>query len=212
MPASLTHAVIIFIQENAFWAGPAAFALSLAASVLGPSFFIPASLILVGVGVTVGAGLVSWSIVLWAAGGAILGSTASYAIGIFLGPRMRQVWPLKHREHMVERASALFHRHGFAAILIGYFSGPLRAPVAFMAGMAGMGPLPFQFANLGSAALWAPFVVGEGAILGAALGVDHPLFLVAPLVAPLLALLILTGVATLWRSRRKRRSPGDASA
>jgi hypothetical protein len=47
--------------------------------------------------------------------------------------------------------------------------------------------------------LWSPFVVGEGAILGASMGLEHPLFWVAPLVAPILALMLLSSLAILWK-------------
>src|SRR5947209_2667810 len=119
--------IVEFIALNSFWAGPLAFLLALFASVLGPNFFIPAGTILVALGTFAGSHLIQWTVCLWAAAGAVTGSIVSFAFGIWLGPIILQSRTLKKRRHLVERAHALFETYGFAAIFVGYFSGPLRA-------------------------------------------------------------------------------------
>jgi membrane protein DedA with SNARE-associated domain len=204
---SISQSVVVFIRDYSFWAGPAAFVTSFAASVPGLNFFVPAALILVAAGVLVGAGLVSWWIVPWAAVGAILGTTLSYTIGVWIGPLAARKWPLKNHASQVERAQVLFQRYGFIAILGGYFAGPLRAPVAFAAGVAGMTRPRFEFANISSALLWTPFAVAEGAIFGGLLPPDHPLFLAVPFLAPTIAVGVSVALVAAWRLLRQTK-PG----
>jgi membrane protein DedA with SNARE-associated domain len=196
---SISQTVVELIRDYSFWAGPAAFATSLAASAPAFNFFIPAGLILVAAGVLVGAGVVSWTIVAWAAVGASLGTALSYGLGVWIGPRAVESWPLNIHTEKVEQARRLFHRYGFVALLGGYFSGPLRSPVAFVAGAAGMSHRRFELANISSALVWAPFVVGEGASMGVLLPPDHPLFIAIPLLAPLVAIAVSTGTVVAWR-------------
>jgi membrane protein DedA with SNARE-associated domain len=54
----------------------------------------------------------------------------------------------RHARGRLNRARSLFERFGFVAILIAYFSGPLRAPVAGAAAIAGMARWNFEMANI----------------------------------------------------------------
>lgn len=198
--------IVDLIATNSFWAGPIVFALSLAASVLGPSFFVPAASILVAAGVMVGAQVISWTIVFWASAGAAIGTAISYGLGLWLGPRLQQTWPLKTRAEIIERANVLFERHGFIAVFIGYFFGPLRAPIAFVSGVARMKHLRFECANISGALLWSPLAVAQGAIFGTLLGPRHPLLLGALFVVPAITVTFSTAAAYLWRTVASRRA------
>jgi membrane protein DedA with SNARE-associated domain len=67
---------------------------------------------------------------------------------------------------MLPRGEAFFRRWGWIAVVVGRFSGPLRATVPLAAGITRMPQLPFQLANFGSAFLWAAALMLPGTYLG----------------------------------------------
>lgn len=123
------------------------------------SLLIPSTVLLMGVGVAVSAGVISF-LPIWigATIGAILGSSLSFLVGLWFGPRMLTLPPLRDYPDQVARARALFAKWGYLAIPIGHFVGPLRPIVFLLAGLTGMRTAPFMAVNAISAAAWA-FVV-----------------------------------------------------
>lgn len=203
MDPSISQQIAAFIAENGHWAGPICFTLALAASVIGTNFVVPVGTILIAVGTLVGGGLVSWTLPVWAAAGAAGGTALSFAFGRWLGPRITGSFLLRKHADLVERAHLLFAKYGAAAVIVGYFSGPLRAVVGTIAGIVGMQNLAFQVVNAGTALVWAFFSVAQGAIIGAAIGADHPLFVVAPIATPLFVAALSVGSAALWAAWRR---------
>ena len=193
--------------------GPLSFAIAFLGCLLGPNLLVPAGAFLTAMGVLVGAGIFSWTIVVWAACGAVVGLSGSYSIGLRLGASVRRMSLLRRWPDLMDRAEALFLRYGFAAILIAYLSGPLRAPVAAVAAIAGMRRVPFELANLVSAFVWAAFSVCLGAAPGTLIDPNSPWLLIAPFLVPLITvgisiiilLLQKTGRATAIRPHQ--RSP-----
>lgn len=55
-------------------------------------------------------------------------------------------------------------------VFVGRFFGPLRAIVPLVAGACGMPQVPFQVANVTSAAAWATLILAPGPALLAWLG------------------------------------------
>jgi membrane protein DedA with SNARE-associated domain len=55
-----------------------------------------------------------------------------------------------------------FVRWGTIGVFVGRFFGPLRCIVPLVAGVCDMPQIPFQIANLASAALWAAVVLAPG--------------------------------------------------
>lgn len=166
---------------------------------------MPAGTFLVGIGVFVGSGIAPPTTILWAAVGAMAGTSASYTCGLWFGPRVRQMKLVKNRVDLMDRAEALFLRFGFASILLGYFSGPLRAPVASIAAMAGMSRARFEISNAISALLWATYSVGLGAIPGMMIDPNSPWLLVAPWLVPLIVIGVSATVLQLRRMKRTSR-------
>jgi membrane-associated protein len=192
---TIVQQVIAFIHANSFFAGPFAFAVSILGALLGTNLIVPAGAILTAMGVLVGAGVISWTIVLWAACGAIVGMSVSYAVGLRLGPRVRrfrlfQIWP-----KVMERADALFARFRFVSILIAYFSGPLRAAIASVAAIAGMPRVTFELANVISGLIWAAVAVSMGAMPGSLIDPASYWLITAAILVP--ALTIGVSVAVL---------------
>ena len=111
---------------------------------------------LVGIGtiIAVADPLIFWTIVAAAAVGAALGDWLSYWVGYHYHAQIQQMWPLKNHPKLLDKGRVFFKRWG-AGDCHRRFSGPLRANVPIVAGIAEMPWLRFQIANWGSAFLWA---------------------------------------------------------
>lgn len=187
--------------------GPLCFLVAFLGSLVGINLIVPSGTFLTAVGVFVGAGTVSWAIVVWAALGAAIGSSASYTAGLWLGPSVRRILAWRSWAHVMERAQELLLRYGFVSVLIGYFSGPVRAPVAALAAVAGMGRIKFESANLLSAFAWATIAVGIGAAPGSMIDPGSPWFLVAPFLAPMLTIAVSLVILLGRKAKQKFRPP-----
>ncbi|MGH7209922.1 MAG: DedA family protein [Acetobacteraceae bacterium] len=152
-----------FIKDHEVWAAPLGFALAFGESLAFISLLLPATAILLGVGILIGASEISFlPIWLAAALGAGLGDWTSYWIGRRFGGAILGVWPLSRHAGVLPRAHAPFARWGMAGVFIGRFLGPLRAVVPLLAGISSMPQGRFQFANFTSAFLWAAAVLAPG--------------------------------------------------
>jgi membrane protein DedA with SNARE-associated domain len=161
--------VTAFLAANQTIAPLVALLLAFAETTAILSLLIPSTVLLMGVGVAVSAGIIPFfPIWLGASIGAILGSSLSYLVGLWFGPRMLLLPPLRDYPDQVARARALFAKWGYLAIPIGHFVGPLRPIVFLLAGLTGMRLVPFMIVNAISAAAWALIVPLVGEIGGEA--------------------------------------------
>lgn len=162
--SSLVTATTEFVRANESWAPVLVFALAFGESIALVSFLIPATVLLLAIGALIEAsGLSLGPIWLAATIGATLGDAISYWIGFHYKDRARGFWPLSRRPDMVEKAEIFFHRFGVWSVAIGRFFGPARAVVPLIAGILAMRQIPFQVANVASAALWAFAMLAPGA-------------------------------------------------
>lgn len=148
--------IIEFVKTHQAWAAPVVFVLCFAESMAFISLLIPAWAALVGIGTLIGASQLNfWPI--WVAGsvGAALGDWLSYWIGLKLEHRVYHMWPLSRHPELIPKGEAFIKKWGALAIVIGRFSGPLRASVPIVAGIFAMPFWRFQLANWSSAFLWA---------------------------------------------------------
>ncbi len=160
---SYAQPVIEFVKVHQVWAAPIVFALCFAESLAFISLLIPAWAALVGIGTLIGAsGLNFWPI--WVAGavGAALGDWLSYWIGVKLEHRVYHMWPLSRHPDLIPKGEAFIKKWGALAVVIGRFSGPLRASVPIVAGIFAMPFWRFQLANWSSAFLWAAMLLTLG--------------------------------------------------
>ena len=145
-----------FVSAHQAWAAPIVFVLCFAESLAFVSLLIPAcgALVLIG-GLISSTGLNFWPI--WVAGavGAALGDWLSYWIGVKLEHRVYHIWPLSKHPELIPKGENFVKKWGALAIVIGRFSGPLRASVPIVAGIFAMPQWRFQLANWSSAFLWA---------------------------------------------------------
>ncbi|MEW6255990.1 MAG: DedA family protein [Pseudomonadota bacterium] len=162
--SSLLNAVTEFVKANQEWAPLVIFAIAFAESIALLSLFVPATAMLLAIGALIEvSGIPMLPMWLAATLGAILGDALSYWIGWRYKDQARGFWPLSRRPDLVARAESFFHRFGFWSVAIGRFFGPLRAIIPLVAGILAMRQIPFQIANIGSAALWAFAMLAPGA-------------------------------------------------
>ena len=162
--------VVDFVREHQAWAAPIVFALAFAESLAFISLLVPAwgALVLIG-GMIQAGGLSFWPI--WIAGsvGAALGDWLSYWIGQKLEHRVQHIWPLSRHPELIPKGEAFIKKWGVLGIFIARFSGPLRAAVPLVAGIFEMPYWRFQFANFGSAFVWAATLLLLGDVVSQAL-------------------------------------------
>ena len=152
-----------FVRAHEAWAVPIVFALAFGESLAFVSLVLPAWAALVGIGVLIASGNLSfWPIWIAASVGAALGDWLSYWVGVKLGAPVANIWPLSRHPNLIPKGEAFVQRWGVLAIFIGRFFGPLRASVPLVAGIFHMPYWPFQFANFASAFLWAGVLLGIG--------------------------------------------------
>jgi membrane protein DedA with SNARE-associated domain len=155
--------LVDFVKTHQVWAAPIVFALCFAESLAFISLLIPAWAALVAIGTLIAAGgLNFWPI--WVAGsiGAALGDWVSYWIGRKLEFRIYHMWPLSKHPKLIPMGEKFVKEWGAAAVVLGRFSGPLRASVPLVAGVFGMNQWLFQAANIASAFLWAALLLTLG--------------------------------------------------
>lgn len=162
-----TDAIIEFVKLNQAWAAPLVFVLAFCESLAFLSLLAPATVLLVAIGGLVGAsGLNFWPIWFAAVLGAGLGDWVSYWFGVRYKDHVKEWWPFSRHPEMLPRGERFMQKYGVAGIFIGRFFGPLRAVVPVVAGICGVGSVPFQCANWLSAIVWAAGLLGPGTILG----------------------------------------------
>lgn len=160
--------IVEFVRAHKAWAAPIVFVLAFGESMAFVSLVLPFWGILVGIGTIMGAagGVDFWLILVAAAVGAALGDWLSFWLGYHYGDRLATMWPLNKNPDLLPKGHAFFDRWGPWAIVIGRFSGPLRASVPIVAGAVKMAQTTFQIANWSSAFLWAWVLLTLGDVLG----------------------------------------------
>lgn len=161
----ITTTVLDFVRSYPNWAAAIVFALAFGESLAFVSLVLPFWALLVGIGTLIGAAnpLLFWTIVTAAAAGAALGDWLSYWLGYHYHEQLRAMWPLKNHPKLLDNGKSFFRRWGGWAIVLARFSGPLRASIPIVAGIAEMPTLWFQLANWSSAFLWAFVLLSPGA-------------------------------------------------
>jgi membrane protein DedA with SNARE-associated domain len=164
--AHYTNLVRDFVAQYPNWSAAVVFALAFGESLAFVSLVLPFWAMLVAIGAIVsGTNTFNfWIIVAAAASGAALGDWLSYWLGYHYHERIQSMWPLKNHPKLIEKGRVFFRKWGAWALVLGRFSGPLRASVPIAAGIAQMPQAMFQFANWTSAFLWAFALLSPGAL------------------------------------------------
>jgi membrane protein DedA with SNARE-associated domain len=163
--AAYTNMVRDFVAAYPNWAAAVVFVLAFGESLALVSLFLPFWAMLVAIGAIIG-GTDSRNfrlIVTAAAVGAALGDWVSYWLGYHYHEQIQKMWPLRNHPGLIDKGRVFFRKWGAWAIILGRFSGPLRASVPIAAGIAQMPQGLFQLANWSSAFLWAFVLLTPGA-------------------------------------------------
>jgi membrane protein DedA with SNARE-associated domain len=161
-------AILAFVRDHQVWAAPIVFILAFGESLAFVSLILPFWGILVAIGTLIGASgnLNFYTILVAAAVGAALGDWFSYWLGKHYHEQIGKMWPLSKYPDLLPKGKSFFDRFGAWAIVIGRFSGPLRASVPLVAGAVHMPQAKFQLANWSSAFLWAWVLLMAGDNVG----------------------------------------------
>lgn len=138
--------------------------------------------------------------------GAVLGDGISFLLGFKHRDQVTQRWPLSQHPEWLGRGALFFERYGIWSVFIGRFVGPVRPIIPLIAGMMRMPPHTFIWANLTSAALWAPAYILPGYLLGRTW--QHHLNLPPGLEAALLilaAIIVVLAVIFSWGRHQASR-------
>jgi undecaprenyl-diphosphatase len=168
---------------------------------------VPGETMVILGGVAAHGGHLSLAAVIAAAiAGAVVGDQVGFVVGRRYGSRfLGRVAASPHRRGQVDRALALVRRRGATAVALGRWAAALRALVPGIAGMSGMGRLPFTVANVLGGALWAVAMAVAGFLAGASYkALESRLGIAADVV---LALVVVAIGVTWWRARRRDEVP-----
>lgn len=200
----LSHADRVLLTVPAQVGYPA-----LAALVLGESAGLPLpgeSALLAAAGLAAAGQLALPLVIAVAAGAAILGDVAGYALGR-RGGRAFLVgdgWLADHRRHAIERADRFFARHGIATVFFARWIPGVRVVAALMAGATRMPWRRFAVANALGALAWATTVATTAYLVGPA---GAAAFGALGLIAALSA-----AAVSWWRRRGRRRAAAALTA
>jgi undecaprenyl-diphosphatase len=150
------EALIGFVKRNEALVEVFVFLLGFAESLVFVSFFIPASVLFLGIAALQGASDAPLlPIVLAGAAGALAGDIVSYALGWRVRHNLDKCWPFRSNPDMLARARSMFERRGIYAIVVGKFVGPLRPVVPFVGGAMQMPWAKFTTASAASSLAWS---------------------------------------------------------
>jgi undecaprenyl-diphosphatase len=161
--------------------------------------FVPAAVVLFGMGALVALGTLElWITVAIAAAGALGGDALSFALGRALGERLFETRLFQRYPELLARGRGFFDRHGGKGVVLARFLGPVRSVTPAIAGASGMPAWLFVIADGTAAVVWALVYIIPGMVFGASLG------LAAEVAARLVGLLVVSFVLVfvgLWLLR-----------
>ena len=155
-----------FLQANPAWITSAMFLLTFGESIVILGLFIPASLVMPGIGALAAAvGIGPIEILFYASLGMIIGDTVSYIIGLIIGTRI-ETWVPNQYQKQLSQAKQFMNKYGILSVALGRFLGPLRCLVPMTAGSLGMRFTIFAPVEILSAPVWTVLYVLSGYFLG----------------------------------------------
>ena len=188
------HPLLNWIAQHQTWAGVVVLLIALTESLAIVGLFVPGAILMLAVGALIGTGTLSfWPTFWWAVAGAVAGDGISFWVGRHYKQRLRVLWPFSRYPALLDHGERFLEKHGGKSVIFGRFFGPVRAIIPASAGIMGMAPGRFLFANISSALAWAPAFLLPGMVFGASLNL-------AAEVASRLALLITGLIALIWLS------------
>lgn len=162
-----------WLTNHSEWLAIAIFATAFAESLAIAGILIPGVAILFAIAALAGQiAMPLAEVLLWAALGAILGDSISFALGRLCQGKLDRIWPLSRYPKAIYKGEYFFHRYGGVSVVIGRFVGPIRPVIPLVAGALMMPWRRFLLFNVTSAVGWAPVYVIPGYLVGSALASD----------------------------------------
>ncbi len=164
----LDRHLLALVAQYGAWVYAILFAIIFSETGLVVTPFLPGdSLLFVAGAIAAGGALDVHALAVTLVAAAILGNSANYAIGRWLGRRFfrdtRSRW--LNPAHL-DRAHAFYERHGGKAIVLSRFLPIVRTYVPFVAGMGAMPPARFTAYNALGALAWAATLIYAGYFFG----------------------------------------------
>ncbi len=170
--------------------------------------FLPGdSLLFIAGALAASGGMDPWLLSLVLIVAAVLGNTANYWIGRWVGPRVFH-WEQSRwfNRRALDQAHGFYEQYGGITITVGRFMPFARTFVPFVGGVAAMSHSVFQVWNVLGAVLWVASFVGLGFFFGNMPVVKNNLVLI------MLAVVVLSFLPLFytWLVRRLRKPAGKA--
>lgn len=166
--------------------------------------FLPGDSLLFAAGTVVGAGYLSYPIlivVLLTA--AIIGDAVNYMIGNYIGPTIFNRETKLLNKHHLNKAHIFYEKHGGKAVILARFMPIIRTIIPFIAGIANMNPRKFLVYNILGAIIWVVSLVSAGYLLGNIPVVRRHFSLVIYGIIVLSVMpIIFESVRTIWKKQR----------
>jgi undecaprenyl-diphosphatase len=187
-----TQELLNWLNGHPGWGFVIVFLVSFVESLALVGILLPGIVILFGIGALIGLGVLEM-VPIWIAAslGAILGDSASYALGHRFRDHLPEVWPFSRYPGLMERGTRFFHAHGAKSVVAGRFIGPLRPIIPAVSGMLGMTPSRFLAVDIAACIAWAPAFLLPGMLFGASLEI-------ASEYTGRLAVMLVIVLAVLW--------------
>jgi len=198
---ALDQTVSTLASQYGHWAYAILFIVIFAETGLVVCPFLPGDSILFIAGTVVAAaGLDIHVLALVLTAAAILGDSANYAVGHYIGPRaFHRPDSRWFRQEYLRRTQAFYDRYGGITIIIGRFIPIIRTFAPFLAGVAGMSYRKFLSYNVVGACLWIGLLVYAGYLFGNIPWVKENLSLI---VIAIVVVSLIPAVATFIKERR----------
>lgn len=107
-----------------------------------------------------------WVLLVLMAVAAILGDTANYWIGHYIGPKVFSQNSRWFKREYLERTHAFYEKHGGKTILLARFIPIIRTFAPFVAGVGRMDYGYFLSYNIFGGILWTSLMLGAGRLFG----------------------------------------------
>ncbi len=145
-----------FVRENHRLVEVVLFWLGFAESIVLFSFFIPASVLFLGIGgLQAASGGEILPLIIAGALGAFIGDIVSYYIGWRFRNDLHLRWPFRTNPEWLPNARKFFERWGIAGIVVAKFVGPMRPLVPTISGAVSMPGRAFATASAVSSIVWS---------------------------------------------------------